>query len=276
MSRTQRAERLETPIKKTYFMNMQDGKVGFINEGGNIEEAKLPLYLIPLDDRAFRISGATGIGKNARKIKSTLGHPELKNTVKVYYDDNKNILGEGKWSDLKAKLSAIGARYMSVLTAYDPQSKEIISFQLRGKAFAAYVKLGEQKQAKGDLPNKLCELNQGLIIKETTQTPSESGIDSFVPVFGFFEVKPKINEEANDADAILQEYYKEYFKQEQGIEKAQETEQGTERESTLQEAFNSVQNQTFGGSPKGFDDVDDFPTIGNAPIANTTADDLPF
>ena len=219
MSRTQKAERLESPFKATYFFNMQTGEAGFIDESTNgVQNCTLPLHLIVLDAHAYRISGSKGVGTNARKIKSTIGYQGKCDSLKIWFDDNKEVIHEGKWADKKIYLKDIGARYTLCLACYDPASKNISQVQFKGKAYAALLNFQKENKLSGDLASVLGEKKQGISITGMIKTSSDSGIFSFVPTFKIFEIKKQeTNDAADMADGVIQEYYEQLFATVQGV-----------------------------------------------------------
>ncbi len=277
MSRTQKAERLESPFKATYFFNMQTGEAGFINESTNgVQNCTLPLHLIVLDAHAYRISGSKGVGTNARKIKSTIGYQGKCDSLKIWFDDNKEVIHEGKWADKKVYLKDIGARYTLCLACYDPASTNIIQVQFKGKAYAALLNFQKENKLSGDLASVLGEKKQGISITGMIKTSSDSGISSFVPTFKIFEIKKQeTNDAADMADGVIQEYYEQLFATVQGVS----TKEGNEamQSETQYDSNDWIENSPQPKAKKGHTvltgdetlDGSPFPTLSDEPVFET-------
>ncbi len=209
MSRTQPNTVIPSPVEQFIFFNGNTGRFGRpVEENTQMEDLPLPLAFIVLDDGAFRIGGENrALGK--RKIKSGLAHRNYNKSLTVTYSDNGSLIAQGDWQQIRESVAAIGGKYTAVLYALvklDGQSK-IAAIHLRGRALSEWYKF-----TKGKNPT-------GPVYFTVTKTAKTEGtdVDSYVPVFEMHDLKASSQEEADAADAILQNWLSGYFKSPENI-----------------------------------------------------------
>lgn len=209
MSRTQEYSRTNSPVREQYFLNMREGKLGFLGEDNSeFKNIEFPFHFILLDSNAFRVTGTKRVGRMDRKVKSTLGHQSLSPTVSVYFTDTQEVIAQGKWRDIRDKADAEGGRYMSVLFCAKPTG-EIITLNLKGSAYAEWLKF--TKEAKGQDPAVFYAQNF-FTLKGMRSQSNSMGNSSFVPVFEIGNIaKKETIDLADKCDMELQKYFSEIF-----------------------------------------------------------------
>lgn len=288
MSRTVKSERATTPAEQHIFLNMKDGKFGKLDDSSqNIENISTPISFIPLDDKAFKIVGDKRVrGAEKRSIKSTLAHFTKKDKVKVYFNDTKEVIANGKWSEIKTVVAFEGGKAALQIYSYFPMDKKIGVLALRGRSYMEWINFCKENRLGNDACATLAERRSAVtisgvkLIKDTTG----DGSDSYVPVFTVVPIgKQETLDAADAADESVQQYFNELFAGEQVVEAVQnvETEQSkrpeysdnwvNETASTPYPEASKVQTV-----PSSFSD-DSFPTLADVPPLELEPNlDLPF
>lgn len=225
MSRTVKSERATSPVQTHIFLNMKDGKFGKLDDSSEkIVNIEAPISFIPLDDKAFKIVGDKRVkGSEKRSIKSTLGHFEKKDVVKVYFNDTKHVIAHGKWSEIKNTVALEGGKAALQIFAYLPMEKAIAILAFRGRSYMEWINFCRENKLGNDPCATLAETKSAVTITgvKTIQDTSGDGADSFVPVFTLVKIgKQETLDAADAADATIQIYFDELFASEQAVDAA--------------------------------------------------------
>ena len=291
MSRTVETTRATSPAEVHIFLNMKDGKFGKLDDSStNIENIATPISFIPLDDKAFKIVGDKRVrGAEKRIIKSTLAHFTKKEKVKVYFNDSKEVIANGKWSEIKSTVAIEGGKAALQIYSYLPMDKRIGVLALRGRSYKEWIDFCKENKLGVDACATLAKMKSAVtisgvkIIKDT----SGDGSDSYVPIFTIVKIgKQETLDAADTADTAVQTYFDELFATDEVIEKPAEvanveTEQSarpTYSDNWVQETIHSPypEAKPFTGEQTAFNDDSSFPTIEPPMVDESGGQDLPF
>lgn len=208
MSRTKESTIQTSPVTAHYFLNMKTGKFSCLKEGEkDFLDVKLPFHFILLDAGAFRAAGKNM--KTQRKIKSTMGHFVLNPSIKVFYEDTKEVIAEGSWRSIKDVVGEKSGRFVSVLFAATPAG-EMVCIHLKGRAYSEWLKYLDENGAKGKDPASFFA-DSFFSVTGTKSVSGDMG-ESYVPTFTHAKIsKDETVKMADELDFQLQCYFKTLF-----------------------------------------------------------------
>lgn len=211
MSRTIEVPQTQTPVKAHVFFNGELGKLSVLRgENPELQELAFPFSFVVLDADTHKVGGKLGLGSNAVKYKSTLGHPKYGRSLKVWLEnDPDKILASGTWGAIKTNPALSKARYTALIFAVADfgEGKETCCIYLHGRALSAWY---DATQNSGVNPcGDYC-----FVIKQTKKVSGDKGADSLVPIFETGKISEETKTLAEQADFDLQVWLSEQFQSE--------------------------------------------------------------
>lgn len=206
--------KLQNPCQKFIDFKGDKGQFFFYDKEKEVQvKIPIPIYFIVLDELST-ISGYNK--KNDCGIYSNEVHSTVKEILRVKtFKGGESITG--LYSDVRDNIKALGGKYTKSVYALlieKDKEPELVNFKFKGASFSAWL------DKKGNVDNS--------IIGIMDFTEEMNGNTTYlVPVFKFFKLTPELNQQAIEADKILQSYLKEYKAQqpEQEIAKAEVVEE---------------------------------------------------